>query len=85
LSVGLDKDRLALLLAVLHRAGDGWPVWTNVFVNAVGGVRIHHPAADLAVMLAITSTCAGGRCLRSFISVKSAWQGSAPARAGCSA
>jgi DNA repair protein RadA/Sms len=56
LSVGLDQNRLAMLLAVLHRhagivCGD-----QDVFVNAVGGVRISEPAADLAVLLAIVSS-----------------------------
>ena len=56
LSVGLEPARLAMLLAVLHRhagiaCGD-----QDVFVNAVGGVRITEPAADLAVLLAIQSS-----------------------------
>ena len=56
LSVGLDKDRLAMLLAVLHRHAGVACMDQDVFVNAVGGVRISEPAADLAVMLAITSS-----------------------------
>ena len=55
LSVGLDRDRLAMLLAVLHRHAGVACMDQDVFVNAVGGVRISEPAADLAVMLAITS------------------------------
>lgn len=56
LTVGLEQNRLAMLLAVLHRhagivCGD-----QDVFVNAVGGVRIAEPAADLAVLLAIVSS-----------------------------
>jgi DNA repair protein RadA/Sms len=56
LSVGLEQNRLAMLLAVLHRhAGIG--TWEqDVFVNAVGGVRIGEPAADLAVSLAVVSS-----------------------------
>jgi DNA repair protein RadA/Sms len=56
LSVGLDKDRLAMLLAVLHRHAGVACMDQDVFVNAVGGVRISEPAADLAVMLSITSS-----------------------------
>ncbi len=56
LSVGLDRDRLAMLLAVLHRHAGVACSDQDVFVNAVGGVRINEPAADLAVMLAITSS-----------------------------
>ncbi len=59
LSVGLDRDRLAMLLAVLHRHAGVGCMDQDVFVNAVGGVRISEPAADLAVMLAITSSLRG--------------------------
>ena len=56
LSVGLEQNRLAMLLAVLHRHA-GIATWEqDVFVNAVGGVRIGEPAADLAVSLAIVSS-----------------------------
>jgi DNA repair protein RadA/Sms len=53
LSVGLDRDRLAMLLAVLHRHAGVSCMDQDVFVNAVGGVRIGEPAADLAVKLRI--------------------------------
>jgi DNA repair protein RadA/Sms len=56
LAVGLDPQRLALLLAVLHRHGGVDTGGFDVFVNAVGGVRILEPAADLAVMLAVCSS-----------------------------
>ena len=56
LAVGLDPQRLALLLAVLHRHGGVETAGYDVFVNAVGGVRIQEPAADLAVLLAIESS-----------------------------
>jgi DNA repair protein RadA/Sms len=59
LSVGLDRDRLAMLLAVLHRHAGVACGDQDVFVNAVGGVRIAEPAADLAVLLAITSSLRG--------------------------
>ncbi len=56
LAVGLDPQRLALLLAVLHRHGGVETAGYDVFVNAVGGVRINEPAADLAVLLAVESS-----------------------------
>jgi DNA repair protein RadA/Sms len=56
LAVGLDSQRLALLLAVLHRHGGVETSNFDVFVNAVGGVRIGEPAADLAVLAAVYSS-----------------------------
>ena len=56
LAVGLDTQRLGLLLAVLHRHGGVDVGGFDVFVNAVGGVRIGEPAADLAVLLAVNSS-----------------------------
>jgi DNA repair protein RadA/Sms len=56
LSVGLEQNRLAMLLAVLHRHAGIACFDQDVFVNAVGGVRIAEPAADLAVLLAIVSS-----------------------------
>jgi len=56
LAVGLDPQRLALLLAVLHRHGGVDTGGFDVFVNAVGGVRILEPAADLAVLLSVCSS-----------------------------
>ena len=67
LSVGLDKDRLAMLLAVLHRHAGVACMDQDVFVNAVGGVRISEPAADLAVMLSITSSLRGKALPRGFL------------------
>ena len=55
-AVGLDPQRLALLLAVLHRHGGVEMAGQDVFVNAVGGVRIGEPAADLAVSMAVYSS-----------------------------
>ncbi len=66
LSVGLDRDRLAMLLAVLHRHAGVSCMDQDVFVNAVGGVRIGEPAADLAVMLAIQSSLRGKPLPRGF-------------------
>jgi DNA repair protein RadA/Sms len=59
LSVGLDPQRLALLLAVLHRHGGVETAGYDVFVNAVGGVRIIEPAADLPILLAVHSSLTG--------------------------
>src|SRR3546814_8111444 len=56
LSVGLEGTRLAMLLAVLHRHAGVVTFDQDVFVNAVGGVKITEPAADLAVLLAIMSS-----------------------------
>ncbi|MDB5753878.1 MAG: repair protein RadA, partial [Massilia sp.] len=56
LSVGLEQNRLAMLLAVLHRHAGIAAFDQDVFINAVGGVKITEPAADLAVLLAINSS-----------------------------
>ena len=67
LSVGLERDRLAMLLAVLHRHAGVACMDQDVFVNAVGGVRISEPAADLAVLLAIQSSLRGKPLPRGFL------------------
>lgn len=67
LSVGLERDRLVMLLAVLHRHAGVACLDQDVFVNAVGGVRITEPAADLAVLLAIQSSLRGKPLPRGFI------------------
>ena len=67
LSVGLDRDRLAMLLAVLHLHAGVACMDQDVFVNAVGGVRISEPAADLAVLLAIQSSLRGKPLPKGFI------------------
>jgi DNA repair protein RadA/Sms len=54
-SVGLDQVRLSLLLAVLHQHAGIASYDSDVFINAVGGVKITEPAADLAVLAAIAS------------------------------
>ena len=56
LCVGLDAQRLAMLLAVMSRHAGVATFDQDVFVNAVGGVRIEEPAADLAVLLAVSSS-----------------------------
>jgi DNA repair protein RadA/Sms len=56
LCVGLEQNRLAMLLAVLHQHAGVACFDQDVFVNAVGGVKISEPAVDLAVLLAIVSS-----------------------------
>ncbi len=55
-TVGLESNRLAMLLAVLHRHGGVATYEHDVFVNVVGGVRVSETGADLAILLAIMSS-----------------------------
>ncbi len=55
-ALGLEQNRLSMLLAVLHRHGGLAMFDRDVFVNVVGGVRITETAADLAVLLAVLSS-----------------------------
>jgi DNA repair protein RadA/Sms len=55
-AVGLDGNRMAMLLAVLHRHGGIATYDQDVFVNVVGGVRLNETAADLALVLAVYSS-----------------------------
>ncbi|MCY4263408.1 MAG: DNA repair protein RadA [Gammaproteobacteria bacterium] len=55
-TVGLEQNRLAMLLAVLHRHGGLFMADQDVFVNAVGGVKVSETSADLALLLAIVSS-----------------------------
>jgi DNA repair protein RadA/Sms len=70
---GIDRNRLALVLAVLSRHAGVQVGAADVFVNVAGGVRVDEPGADLAVALAVASaqsgrplTDAGGRPLACF-------------------
>jgi DNA repair protein RadA/Sms len=56
---GLDRNRLALVLAILHRHGGVPTGGADVFVNVVGGVRVDEPGCDLAVALAVASASRG--------------------------
>lgn len=56
LCVGLEQNRLAMLLAVLHRHAGVACFDQDVFINAVGGVKISEPGVDLAVLLSIVSS-----------------------------
>lgn len=55
-AVGLDQNRLGMLLAVLHRHGGLHVGDQDVFANVVGGVKVTETAADLALLLAIVSS-----------------------------
>ncbi|KXS39945.1 MAG: DNA repair protein RadA/Sm [Halomonadaceae bacterium T82-2] len=55
-AVGLDPNRLAMLLAVLHRHGGLFTGDQDVFLNVVGGVKVLETSADLAVLLAVVSS-----------------------------
>ncbi|MEM7565240.1 MAG: DNA repair protein RadA [Pseudomonadota bacterium] len=56
LSVGLESNRLAMLIAILQRHGSIPLYDQDVFINAVGGVRISETGADLAIIMAILSS-----------------------------
>jgi len=56
---GIDRNRLALVLAVLGRHAGVGTGTADVFVNVVGGVRVEEPGADLAVALAVASAARG--------------------------
>ena len=61
-AVGLDQNRLSMLLAVLHRHGGLAVGGSDVFVNAVGGVKVLETGVDLALLLAVVSSFRD-RCL----------------------
>ena len=56
IAVGLEQNRLAMLLAVLHRHGSIQMNDQDVFVNVVGGVKINETGADLALLVAMVSS-----------------------------
>lgn len=55
-AVGLDHNRVALLLAVLHRHGGLQMADQDIFVNVVGGVKVTETSADVALLLALISS-----------------------------
>ena len=55
-TVGLDNQRLAMLLAVLNRHAGLSLYDQDVFANVIGGVKVHEPAADLAILLSVLSS-----------------------------
>ena len=60
-ATGIDRNRLAMILAVLARHGGPSLASADVFVNVAGGVRVDEPGADLAVALALASAHRGER------------------------
>jgi DNA repair protein RadA/Sms len=56
---GIDRSRLALVLAILSRHGRVATAGADVFVNVVGGVRVDEPGCDLAIALAVASASLG--------------------------
>ncbi|KLO03181.1 hypothetical protein ABN09_03860 [Morganella morganii] len=56
MAVGLEQNRLAILLAVLHRHGGLQMSDQDVFVNVVGGVKVTETSADLALLLSLVSS-----------------------------
>jgi len=56
IAVGLDNNRMAMLLAVLHRHGGLFMADQDVYVNVVGGVKVTETSADLPLLLAIVSS-----------------------------
>jgi DNA repair protein RadA/Sms len=58
-ATGIDRNRLAMVIAVLARHGGPSLAAADVFVNVAGGVRVDEPGADLAVALALASAHRG--------------------------
>ncbi len=73
-AVGLEQNRLAILLAVLHRHGGLQMADQDVFVNVVGGVKVTETSADLALMLSMVSSLRDRPCRRIWLSLaRSDW------------
>jgi DNA repair protein RadA/Sms len=66
-ALGLDHNRLAMLLAVLHRHGGVAVSDQDVFINAVGGMRISETGSDLPLLLAVLSSFRGRSLSRSLV------------------
>ena len=79
---GLDRNRLALVLAILGRHGGVAAGGCDVFVNVVGGVRVDEPGCDLAVALAVASAARGIAAERARPAPASASSGSPASCAG---
>jgi DNA repair protein RadA/Sms len=58
-ATGIDRNRLAMIIAVLARHGGPPLAGADVFVNVAGGVRVEEPGADLAIALALASAHRG--------------------------
>ena len=66
-AVGLEQNRLAMLLAILHRHGGLYMADQDVFVNVVGGVKVSETSADLSLLLAIVSSFKGHPLARDLV------------------
>jgi DNA repair protein RadA/Sms len=66
-TIGLDGNRLAMLLAIAHRHAGVITYDQDIFVNVVGGVRVTETGADLAVLLAVLSSLRGNPLPRDLI------------------
>ncbi|CAB1274421.1 DNA repair protein RadA [Candidatus Nitrosacidococcus tergens] len=66
-TVGLEPNRLAMLLAIIHRHGAMMPSAQDVFINVVGGVRVNETGADLAILAAIVSSLRDAPLLQDLI------------------
>lgn len=66
-AVGLEQNRLAILLAVLHRHGGLQMSDQDVFVNVVGGVKVTETSADLALLLSLVSSFRNRPLLRDLV------------------
>ena len=62
MALGLDQQRLAMLLAVMHRHGGIHTSGQDVYVNVVGGVKVLETGSDLAVLLACASSIKENPC-----------------------
>ena len=85
IAVGLEQNRLAMLLAVTHRHAGIAMYDQDVYVNVVGGVRITETAADLPVLLAVLSSLAQAATavlgsLMATITMEERWAGSSAIR-----
>ena len=79
MAVGLEQNRLAILLAVLHRHGGLQMSDQDVFVNVVGGVKVSETSADLALLMSLVSSLRD-RPRRTiwWCSAKWGWRGDSP-------
>ncbi|QSX38131.1 DNA repair protein RadA [Shewanella sedimentimangrovi] len=66
-AVGMDANRLAMLLAVMHRHGGLQMADQDVFVNVVGGVKVSETSADLTLLLAMVSSFRGDILARDLV------------------
>ena len=72
-AVGLEQNRLAMLLAILHRHGGLQVGDQDVFANVVGGVKVLETSADLALLLAISAQVSNKPCLNTKSQDRHAW------------